>query len=128
MRKIKLGVLFVFIVFCTVTALVTNSQLLTKVSSYAGGPPAGKTAAPGESNCGECHLLDSAGLGRVQGQQDLLNITAPATYSPGATYTIVVTHTAVSSTRLRWGFELTALNENNQAAGTFKNTSGLTQT
>lgn len=118
MKKIKLGFLFLFLVF-GITSLFTGDQFVTIVESFPGGPPPGVTGAPGEETCIQCHS-DNVGAG-------LFTITAPESYQPGAIYQIVVRHTTPDTTRKRWGFELTAL-AGTTAAGTFANLSNSTQT
>ncbi|HEY8411955.1 MAG TPA: PQQ-dependent sugar dehydrogenase [Pyrinomonadaceae bacterium] len=93
------------------------------VHAFSAGPPAGYTGAPQElpEACAECHVPPDAGTGRI-------SISAPQTYIPGQTYPITVTHTNTDPTRLRWGFELTVLdNASDEKAGELQNTDGLTQ-
>ncbi|HEX6718921.1 MAG TPA: PQQ-dependent sugar dehydrogenase [Pyrinomonadaceae bacterium] len=93
------------------------------VHAFSSGPPAGYTGAPQEEPdaCAECHVPPDAGTGHI-------SITAPQTYVPGQTYPITVTHTNADQTRLRWGFELTVLdNASDEKAGNLQNTDGLTQ-
>src|SRR5689334_5126796 len=83
------------------------------VHAFSAGPPAGYTAAPQEEPdaCAECHVPADAGTGKI-------SITAPQTYVPGQTYPVTVTHTNADPTRLRWGFELTVLdNASDEKAG-----------
>jgi len=62
-----------------------------------------------------------AGTGKI-------SITAPQTYVPGHTYPVTVTHTNADPTRLRWGFELTVLdNASDEKAGDLQGTDGTTQ-
>jgi len=62
-----------------------------------------------------------AGTGKI-------SITAPQTYVPGQTYSITVTHQNADLTRLRWGFELTVLdNASDEKAGELQSINGLTQ-
>ncbi|MFN0277176.1 MAG: choice-of-anchor V domain-containing protein [Pyrinomonadaceae bacterium] len=119
MNKIKLICVLCFVVFA-IGAFFTDSGLVATVQSFSGGPPFGATGAPGEADCTACHA-QNAGPG-------IFTISAPANYSPGQTYQIQVQHTTTDATRLRWGFELTALNGSNLAAGTFASTSAFTQT
>ena len=119
MRKIKTIIVSAFTVF-GLAAFFAGNDLVTTVSSYSGGPPGGYTGAPGEQTCTACHNQNS-GVGQF-------SITAPATYVPGQTYQIQVTHTTTDSTRLRWGFELTTLDGTNSPAGNFADLSAFTQT
>lgn len=103
--------------------LVTESILNPRAVAFSSGPPPGYTRAPGEEPeaCAECHLSPGdAGSGQI-------SITAPSTYVPGQTYQITVTHTNPDPTRLRWGFQLTALDPSDEKAGELQNTSALTR-
>src|SRR5690349_19650386 len=93
------------------------------VQAFSAGPPAGYTGAPQEEPqaCAECHVPPDAGTGHI-------SVTAPQTYVPGQTYPITVTHTNADPTRLRWGFELTVLdNASDEKAGELQNNDGTTQ-
>jgi uncharacterized repeat protein (TIGR01451 family) len=99
------------------TDFISNKAAL----AYSSGPPAGFTHAPGEFDCSECHLHQpDPGTGRI-------SITAPATYVPGQTYQITVTHNNSDPARLRWGFQLTALDDANEKAGDLQSLNPLTQ-
>jgi hypothetical protein len=102
MVRIKLFCVLVFLAF-VVGVLLTNNPMTPVVRSYSNGAPAfpGYTGAPGESTCTACHDQNS-GVG-------VFTINAPASYAPGQTYQIQVQHTTTDQTRLRWGFQLTAL-------------------
>ncbi|HCX32071.1 MAG TPA: hypothetical protein DHU55_20230 [Blastocatellia bacterium] len=102
--------------------LLTTNNSFHPAHAFSSGPPAGYTAAPGEvpEACAECHVPPDAGTGHI-------SITAPQTYVPGQTYQITVTHSNTDPTRLRWGFELTALDTSDEKAGNLQNTDGLTQ-
>ena len=86
-------------------------------------PPAGKTGAPGEGLCSDCHTgntvndgLGSVAIGGV-----------PLAYTPSQTYTLTVA--VQHSGQIRWGFELTVLkNSDNTAVGALANTTLLTAT
>ncbi len=101
--------------------LFSNSGTLP-VQAFSSGPPAGYTGAPGEvaEACAECHVPPDAGTGHI-------SITAPQTYVPGKTYQITVSHSNPDLTRLRWGFEFTALDTSDEKAGDIQNLDGLTQ-
>jgi aldose sugar dehydrogenase len=99
------------------TFLVTETALNPTVGAFSAGPPPGYTRAPGEEPeaCAECHVSSgNTGSGQI-------SITAPSTYVPGQTYQITVTHTNSDPTRLRWGFELTALDTSDEKAGELHN-------
>jgi hypothetical protein len=77
------------------------------------GPTPGYTGAPGELTCRSCHtsfpLDDGAGELAIEG--------APATYEPGASYTLTVR--LARPDRTRWGFQLVALVDSLDQAGSF---------
>ena len=103
--------------------LLTHDSGTAPVHAFSAGPPAGYTGAPQEEPeaCAECHVPPDAGTGKI-------SITAPQTYVPGQTYSITVTHTNADPTRLRWGFELTVLdNASDEKAGELQTADGLTQ-
>jgi uncharacterized repeat protein (TIGR01451 family) len=119
-KRIKLAVVVLF-VGGVVAGLLTGKAFNRTVHAYSSGPPAGFTNAPGEFDCAECHVPDNAGTGT-------LTINAPQNYVPGQTYQISVNHTnANDPTRQRWGFQLTALDDSEQRAGTLASADAFTQ-
>ena len=80
-------------------------------------PPLGRTGAPGESTCANgCHGTSvNTGPGNIA-------LGLPANYTPGQTYSLNLQLT--DNTRSRFGFEMTALNSSNAAAGSFSVASG----
>jgi hypothetical protein len=118
MRTLKCFCL-VFIPALVLFISLSNNPAMKIAGAYATGPPAGVSAAPGESSCLECHL-ESQSFGGS------LNIGAPATYVAGQTYVITVTHVSGGPSRKRWGFQLTAL-AGATSAGTLQNLSPQTQ-
>src|ERR1051326_8449470 len=93
--------------------LLTHNTGTRTVHAFSAGPPAGYTGAPQEP--------PDAGTGRI-------SITAPQTYVPGHTYPVTVTHTNADPTRLRWGFELTVLdNASDEKTGELQGIDGTTQ-
>ncbi|OWY25400.1 T9SS C-terminal target domain-containing protein [Sphingobacteriales bacterium UPWRP_1] len=89
-------------------------------SKDPGNPPAGKTGAPGESTCAQtsCH-----NGGTFTGTVSIAGI--PDTVAPNQTYTITLTQ---ASNATRAGFQITCLNESNNACGTFTAGSGSSKT
>ena len=118
MIKIKVVCVFAFLLF-GIGLLFTKNLFVPAAHSFSSGPPPGYTAGPGEGICSECHF-NNTGPG-------IFTINAPANYVPGQTYQIQVLHSTTDATRLRWGFQMTALDGTNAFAGAFANTSGLTQ-
>lgn len=86
--------------------------------SYPDNPPTGKTGAPGEGTCLDCHS------GTNTSNSSSVTITFSGTnntYEPGQTYTITVD---VSAGVNRYGFQAIALNSSNGMAGSFTVTDG----
>ena len=82
---------------------------------FSGGADAGKTGAPGEQSCAQCH--GSSQSGATENLFTLLDGTTPTTgYVPGQTYSAGLTMASNPSVK---GFEVTALDGNNNMAGTF---------
>jgi len=103
--------------------LLLSNNTTIPVHAFSAGPPAGYTGAPGEEPeaCAECHVPPDAGTGNI-------SINAPQNYVPGQTYTISVTHNnAADATRLRWGFQLTALDTGDEKAGNLQSSDVFTQ-
>src|SRR5215468_10914710 len=116
-------IVFPAIVAALLGFLLANDKGSRPVQAYSSGPPPGYTGAPQEvpEACAECHVPPDAGTGKI-------SITAPQTYVPGHTYPVTVTHTNADPTRLRWGFELTVLdNASDEKAGDLQGTDGTTQ-
>ena len=118
-NRLKLLVLLLFTAG-VLSLLFTDSRANRVARAYSAGPPAAHTGAPGEFTCAECHTTPPLGNGRF-------TIEAPQAYVPGQTYQITVRHTNTDPTRLRWGFELTALADDNTRAGNLQNADTLTQ-
>ncbi|MEE9554340.1 MAG: choice-of-anchor V domain-containing protein [candidate division Zixibacteria bacterium] len=73
--------------------------------AYSGGPPDGRTGAPGELTCqNSCH--SSFPLNSGDGS---LTISGPAQFEPDMTYSITVELSDIGQSR--WGFEITPLTE-----------------
>lgn len=84
-------------------------------TAHSGGPQTGKTGAPGESLCTQCHSP-----GNPQGLNGTVSISGlPATITGGNTYPITITVTNPNMLSQGAGFQMTALNQFNQAAGNF---------
>ncbi len=91
--------------------------------AFSTGPDPGRTGAPGELTCAtaECH-----GTARDTGPGKF-SIIAPSQYAPGQTYQIIVRHLTDDLTRMRWGFQITALTGSNSKAGEWRNLSEQTR-
>src|SRR3712207_5900030 len=100
--------------------LFTGNAANPSARAFSAGPPAGHTSAPGEFNCSECHVPAEPGTGK-------LIVEAPQHYAPGQTYQVKVRQTNTDLSRLRWGFQLTALDSDNQKAGQLSSADAFTQ-
>jgi hypothetical protein len=76
------------------------------------------TGAPSEGNCTGCH--SGSALNSPPGSDW---IVAPAQYVPNDTVTVFVS--VESAGKIRWGFEITALNSSNQPVGQFVVSDGV---
>ncbi len=103
-----------FALFVTITVTSLTSML------DPNNPPAAKTGAPGESTCAQsgCHSG-----GSYTGTVTLSGL--PDTVTTGQAYSITLTN---ASNAVRAGFELTCLDANNAASGTFTNGTGTSNT
>lgn len=119
LNKIKAIILMLFVTL-SVSFYFTSDFSVNNTIASIGGPPAGNTGAPGETNCTNCH--------NANGQTGQFSIIAPTNYLPGQTYTIQVRHATADTSRSVWGFELTSLTGTNVAAGTFTNSTANTRT
>jgi hypothetical protein len=93
-------------------------------TKFAAGAPAGKTGAPGEGSCIDCHST-----GTVQDGSSLNNLlvldgaTPMANYAPGASYNVTL---ALNSGDVMEGFQATVLDvSTNSMAGSFPGTGGF---
>ena len=111
MLKLKILVVLLFITF-TGALLLTDNAANPHARAYSAGPPAGYTHAPGELDCSDCHTTPAQSSGT-------LTLGVPDRYTPGQTYDITVTHASADPTRVRWGFEMTALDSADHKAGAF---------
>jgi uncharacterized repeat protein (TIGR01451 family) len=118
--RLKLLVLLVFTAGLLAFLLTDNHAGGSIAHAYSAGPPAGHTGAPGEFTCAECHTAQVVGNGSF-------SINAPQSYVPGQTYQITVNHINSDPTRLRWGFELTALADDQTKAGNLQSANNQTQ-
>ena len=119
MVKLKLLVIFIFAAF-VVAVLLTDNAANPRARAFSTGPPAGYTHAPGELDCSDCHTTPVQSAGTI-------TLNTPQNYTPGQTYDITVTHATADPTRIRWGFELTALDASDEKAGVLVPSDDLTQ-
>jgi len=87
--------------------------------SNSSNPPDGRTGAPGEDTCTSCH-----GGNNANGFEGSLEIQGlPAAISPNETYSIAVVTKRTAGTPTRAGFQLVAVDANNNNIGTLANPS-----
>jgi hypothetical protein len=82
----------------------------------AGGSPAGKTGAPNEASCTDCHsgsVLNGATENLLLIMSGMSQVTK---YVPGTTYTVTL---AMASNPTKKGFQATVLDGSNNMAGSF---------
>ncbi|MBD3221688.1 hypothetical protein GF314_10640 [bacterium] len=89
--------------------------------AFSGGPPDGRTNAPGENTCTQCH--GTFPLNSGSGEITLAGF--PAEYTPGESYDVTVTLSDPDAAR--WGFELTLLEDGGTSAGALVVTDAGTQ-
>jgi hypothetical protein len=81
----------------------------TLAFAYSAGPPDGKAGRPGEGTCLECH----SGAGSAD-STDLDGLVG-GWYQPDSLYSLTLS--ARYAGQLRWGFELTVVDDSGNAAG-----------
>lgn len=84
-------------------------------------PPTGKTAAPFDGNCNDCHSGSA-----YNGNIDVTGF--PATANPNATYDINFKVTATAGAPVKAGFQLVVVDANNDVCGDLMTVNGQTGT
>lgn len=92
----------------TISATISVIFLL----AFSSSPPNGRTGAPGETTCANCH----GGNTPLQGSVEIEGL--PDRIMGGTSYDITVRAVVSTGTGMRAGFQLVALDENNQNVGT----------
>lgn len=98
-----------------VLALLASMFILL---SFSTNPPDGKTGAPGDSLCSECHTPQSSVLGGTISVEGF-----PASINPGETYVLTIVNRDTMGDAVRGGFQMTILNQLNLKSGTLANPS-----
>jgi len=110
------------LIFCIGIALQLN---VNTIFAYSGGPPDGRTGSPADSSktCNDtgCHNNYALNSGTAA-----FTISAPSSYTLGEALSITVYFSKSSTTK--HGFELSALDINNNNVGTFSSVDSNTQT
>lgn len=86
---------------------------VTLLMSHEDNPPNGRTGAPGDNLCTECHTLD----GGLQNGSIIIS-GLPAVIEPATAYVLTITNSNPNGIADIAGFQMTILNSNNQKAGT----------
>ena len=80
-----------------------------------GGPAAGKTGAPGEVSCTQCHSGTAQSGSGVNTLVVTENLTPVTSYTPGTVYNVAI---SMASASAKNGFQVVALDGTNAQAGT----------
>ena len=85
---------------------------MTLIVSWSANPPDGRTGAPGDGNCSDCHSLNGGG------QDGSIVVTGfPATITPSTAYVLTITNSNPNGMAAKAGFQMTILNSSNNIAG-----------
>lgn len=94
-----------------ILATAALAALPALAHGFSGGPPDGRTNAPGETNCTACHTTFPLNSGAGS-----LGVTGvPGAYEPGTSYELTVT--LADPVAQRWGFEFTVLGGDGNSTG-----------
>ncbi len=85
--------------------------------SNSSNPPDGRTGAPGDGNCNNCHTGNN--VNNFEGVLEIQGL--PEEIIPNANYTIKVVAKKTGGDVVRAGFQMVILDDNNQNTGTFSN-------
>ena len=107
-----------FVVSFILYILCTNT-----LYAWSGGPPAYRTGAP--NDIGTCKDVGCHDSFELNSGNAIFSITGPDTYIPGKFIKLEISFTESSGTL--HGFEMTALDANNNRVGKFKKTGKTTQ-
>jgi hypothetical protein len=107
--------------------LLLSIAVVSEVVSYTSGASPAYTGAISEGNCTSCHSSYSLVTSGTQWNRIRMRSNIPSTgYLPDSTYTITITY--AESGISKFGFQLTALDTTNLAAGTFSTSDTRTST
>ncbi len=84
--------------------------------AFSANPPNGRTGAPGEGKCTDCHATNNSGFEGMVGIQGL-----PAVIMPNTTYNLSVVTKVITGNPNRSGFQLVILDDGNGSVGTLAN-------
>lgn len=97
-----------FLKTCLVLSMIVAIPLI--LWSFPTNPPLGKTGAPGEGTCGDCH---GGGPG---GGKIAVKSSTGTTYHPGTKQHLTVTITDAAASD--WGYEMTSVQTTKPTVGT----------
>ena len=107
--------------------LLFSVAVIRDVISYTSGANPGYTGAISEGNCTSCHSSNSLVSSGTKWDRVRMRSNIPSTgYLPDSTYTITITY--AESGISKFGFQLTALDTTDAAAGTFSTADSRTST
>ncbi len=92
----------------SILTLLAGASLLL---SYFAAPPDGRSGAPGDGLCSDCHTNQGSQTGTI------VLTGLPATIQPCTQYTLTITNSWTGGTAALAGFEITILNGSNNMAG-----------
>lgn len=118
-RPLFLTLLSLFAALVTLTAVLDVEMAL----AFPWGPYNGRTGAPGETNCTDCHI--SFALDSGAGSYGESCVSGPGEYVPGDTYTICLDIADPQASR--WGFEITLIDAAGTKAGVLAPVDAQTQ-
>ena len=88
-------------------------------NNFSGNPPNGRTGAPGDGLCSDCH--SGSNPNGFDGSVDITGL--PTTLMPNTTYPLTLTVANPNGAATRAGFQWVALNSSNTNAGSMSNSS-----
>lgn len=118
-RPLFFALLSLFAALVTVSAVLDVEMAL----AFPWGPLNGKTGAPGEGNCTECHI--SFPLNSGSGSFAESCASGAGEYVPGDLYTVCIE--IADPQALRWGFEITLIDAAGAKAGVLAPVDASTQ-
>lgn len=99
----------------TILALAVSTVILM---AHSANPPNGKTGAPGDSLCIECHAQSNTPI------QGLISVEGfPSSITPGEAYVLTVVSRDTSRSAVKGGFQMTILGPLNTKVGKMENPS-----
>jgi hypothetical protein len=101
--------------FYTVFILVISTLMLI---SFSANPPDGKTGAPGDSLCTECHSPSNPPINGTISVEGF-----PSSITPGESYVLTVVNRNTIGDAVKGGFQMTILGPTNTKAGELKDPS-----